>query len=88
MIGDSMKGLAFSSSKEAAKAGKYAEAVANEPQVSFRVARGMEDMLQVYAVRSIVFVNDQKCPFAEEFDGNDFAATHVLGCACVSSPTS
>lgn len=74
-----MKGLAFSSSKDAAKAGKYAEAVANEPQVSFRVARGMEDMLQVYAVRSIVFVNDQKCPFAEEFDGNDFAATHVLG---------
>ena len=73
-----MKGLSFSASKDAAKVGKYAEAVANEPQLAFRVARGMEDMLQVYAVRSIVFVNDQQCPFAEEFDGNDFAATHVL----------
>lgn len=74
-----MKGLAFSSSKEAANGGKYPESAANEPQLSFRVARGVEDMLQVYAVRSIVFVNDQQCPFAEEFDGNDFAATHVLG---------
>lgn len=35
-------------------------------------------MLQVYAVRAIVFVNDQQCPFAEEFDGNDFTATHVI----------
>lgn len=74
-----MKGLVFSSSKNAAGDGKYAESAANEPQLSFRVARGIEDILQVYAVRSIVFVNDQQCPFAEEFDGNDFASTHILG---------
>jgi predicted GNAT family N-acyltransferase len=74
-----MKGLAFSSSKKRAHGNNFSESVANEPQLTFRIARGMEDMLQVYAVRSIVFVNDQKCPFAEEFDGNDFASTHIVG---------
>ena len=35
--------------------------------------------MQAFAVRSAVFLSEQNCPYAEEFDGNDFTATHVLG---------
>jgi predicted GNAT family N-acyltransferase len=38
-----------------------------------------DDMAKVLAVRSAVFMSEQKCPFEEEFDGNDFSATHILG---------
>jgi predicted GNAT family N-acyltransferase len=32
-----------------------------------------------FAIRSAVFISEQKCPYDEEFDGNDFCSTHVLG---------
>jgi len=42
------------------------------------VARDMSDFLKVAAIRSAVYIGEQSCPFDEEFDGNDFAATHLL----------
>jgi predicted GNAT family N-acyltransferase len=33
----------------------------------------------VYSVRSAVYIAEQECPFAEEFDGNDHCATHFIG---------
>lgn len=48
-------------------------------EVVVRVARTLEDVLQVVAIRSLVYVGEQDCPYAEEFDGNDFAgATHLI----------
>jgi predicted GNAT family N-acyltransferase len=44
-----------------------------------RIARGFDDLLMVYAVRSAVYIAEQDCPFAEEFDGNDHCATHFIG---------
>ncbi len=44
-----------------------------------RVARGFDDLLMVYAIRSAVYIAEQDCPFAEEFDGNDHCATHFVG---------
>jgi len=44
-----------------------------------RIARGFDDLLMVYAVRSAVYIAEQECPFAEEFDGNDHCATHFIG---------
>jgi len=38
-----------------------------------------EQLEQVRAIRAAVFMGEQKCPYAEEFDGNDFCATHLLG---------
>lgn len=35
--------------------------------------------MQVVAIRASVFMSDQSCPFEEEFDGNDFCATHLIG---------
>lgn len=38
-----------------------------------------EQLEQVRAIRAAVFIGEQRCPYAEEFDGNDFCATHLLG---------
>lgn len=45
----------------------------------FHVVRTEQDRLAAYCVRSIVFVGEQKCPFAEEFDGLDAGAIHIVG---------
>ena len=44
-----------------------------------RIARGSDDLLIVYAIRAAVFLAEQDCPYAEEFDGNDHCATHFIG---------
>jgi hypothetical protein len=43
-----------------------------------RVVNGLDDMMRVAAVRSAVYIGEQSCPYDEEFDGNDLAATHLL----------
>ena len=47
--------------------------------VSVKVARSIEDLMQAFAIRAAVFLSEQHCPYAEEFDGNDFTATQFLG---------
>lgn len=44
----------------------------------FRMATTPDDLLKVYAVRSIVFIEEQHCPWALEFDGLDDGAIHIL----------
>jgi predicted GNAT family N-acyltransferase len=36
-------------------------------------------LAKAFAIRSAVFISEQNCPYDEEFDGNDFCSTHVLG---------
>jgi predicted GNAT family N-acyltransferase len=43
------------------------------------VARSIEDMMRVISIRSAVYMAEQNCPYREEFDGNDFSATHLIG---------
>ncbi len=45
----------------------------------FKVVSTPDELLKVYAVRSIVFVEEQHCPWNEEFDGLDEGAVHILG---------
>ena len=54
-------------------------APAKVPEKTIKVAQSLEEMMQAFAVRAAVFLSGQYCPYAEEFDGNDFTATHVLG---------
>ncbi|MDR3506311.1 MAG: hypothetical protein P4L64_00270 [Caulobacteraceae bacterium] len=50
---------------------------ANDLQVT--VARTLNDLMQVMAIRTLVYMGEQTCPYDEEFDGNDFAgATHLI----------
>lgn len=46
---------------------------------SLKIASSFEDYMKVVAVRSIVYLAGQACPWSEEFDGNDHAATQILG---------
>lgn len=48
-------------------------------EVTTRVAHTIDEMMQAVAVRASVFLSELACPYSEEFDGNDFTATHFLG---------
>ncbi|OYW87075.1 MAG: hypothetical protein B7Z20_05950 [Sphingobium sp. 32-64-5] len=47
--------------------------------ITVRIARTMEDMMKCFSVRAATYMAEQECPFDEEFDGNDFCATHFIG---------
>lgn len=44
-----------------------------------RTVTGPEDLARVFSIRSAVYVAEQRCPYDEEFDGNDYCATHLIG---------
>lgn len=48
-------------------------------ELAARVAASADDMAKVFALRSAVYMAEQGCPYDEEFDGNDYCATHILG---------
>ena len=47
-------------------------------EIGITVARTFEDLSRVISMRSAVYIAEQECPYEEEFDGNDLAATHLL----------
>ena len=48
-------------------------------ELSVTIARTFEDVMRVMTIRSAVYMAEQNCPYEEEFDGNDFSATHLIG---------
>jgi len=52
---------------------------AGHREITVTVARTFEDLMRVAALRSAVYIGEQECPYEEEFDGNDLAATHLIG---------
>ncbi len=46
--------------------------------IGITVARQVEDLLRVAAIRSAVYIGEQQCPYDEEYDGNDLVATHLI----------
>lgn len=53
--------------------------LAPAPKTTTRVSRTIEDILKVFSIRAATYMNEQACPYDEEFDGNDFCAAHILG---------
>jgi predicted GNAT family N-acyltransferase len=51
---------------------------ANQKKVGITLARNFEDLSRVIAIRSAVYIGEQECPYDEEYDGNDLAATHLI----------
>ena len=49
------------------------------PKIEVRPVRSFEDMAMIFAVRSSTYISEQFCLYSEEFDGNDFCATHLIG---------
>src|SRR5215469_9350894 len=54
-----------------------ARSIGGEP-VTTRLCSRMEDSLQAFAIRAACFIGELDVPFSEEFDGNDFGATHII----------
>jgi predicted GNAT family N-acyltransferase len=50
-----------------------------DPNVSVCVARNIDDVMKAAVIRGAVYVGEQECPYDEEYDGNDFTATHLIG---------
>lgn len=48
------------------------------PTVTIKLASTSDELLQCYALRAAVFMGEQHCPYWEEFDGNDYAASHII----------
>jgi len=53
------------------------KAIPQDP-VTVDVVRSMDQMARVIAIRGAIYMGEQHCPFEEEFDGNDFSATHLI----------
>jgi predicted GNAT family N-acyltransferase len=49
------------------------------PAVDVVVASGPEHLQMSAFIRGATFGAEQKCPYSEEFDGNDFCAMHLIG---------
>ncbi len=45
---------------------------------AIKIVHNINEFMQMVALRSAVFMSEQSCPYAEEFDGNDFSATHLV----------
>jgi predicted GNAT family N-acyltransferase len=53
-------------------------ALSNYPVVTIKLAATSDELMQCFALRAAVFMGEQACPYWEEFDGNDYAASHVI----------
>ena len=52
---------------------------ARRPVLTVRVARDFSDIAKIITIRTSTYMTEQFCSFEEEFDGNDFCATHLIG---------
>jgi predicted GNAT family N-acyltransferase len=49
------------------------------PAIEVSIVRTLDQLPQIFALRGIVYMGEQECPFEEEFDGNDLSgATHLV----------
>ena len=52
--------------------------IEHRSQIEVMVVKDMSAMMQAMAIRSAVFIGEFGCSHGEEFDGNDFSATHII----------
>jgi predicted GNAT family N-acyltransferase len=46
--------------------------------VNYQIITNANDLQKCFSVRSIVFCEEQNCPYSEEIDGFDFSSIHFL----------
>ena len=52
--------------------------MSNRPVVTIKLATTSDELMQCYMLRAAVFMGEQHCPYWEEFDGNDYTASHLM----------
>ncbi|MBI3197910.1 MAG: GNAT family N-acetyltransferase [Rhodospirillales bacterium] len=51
---------------------------ANRPVVTIKLASTSDELLHCYMLRAAVYMGEQHCPYWEEYDGNDYSASHLV----------
>ena len=49
------------------------------PKIEVQPARSFGDMAKIFSIRAATYLSEQPCLYSEEFDGNDFCASHLIG---------
>jgi predicted GNAT family N-acyltransferase len=52
--------------------------MSNHPVVTMKLASTSDELMQCYMLRAAVFMGEQHCPYWEEYDGNDYTASHII----------
>jgi len=52
---------------------------AGSKKTSITVVRSLDDLLKCIAIRGAAYVEERSVPYAEDVEGNDYTATHILG---------
>jgi predicted GNAT family N-acyltransferase len=50
----------------------------NRPEITIKLASTSDEMMQCFMLRAAVFMGEQECPYWEEYDGNDYTASHLI----------
>ena len=53
-------------------------AMSNRPVVTMKLAATSDELMQCYMLRAAVYMGEQQCPYWEEYDGNDYSASHII----------
>lgn len=53
-------------------------AMSNRPVVTMKLASTSDELMQCYMLRAAVYMGEQQCPYQEEYDGNDYTASHII----------
>ncbi len=48
-------------------------------ELTIRIVSSQEDLIKAFIVRALVYMQEQDCPYSEEFDLNDHTSTQILG---------
>ena len=54
------------------------DGLSNHPVVTIKLASTSDELMQCYMLRAAVFMGEQHCPYWEEYDGNDYTASHII----------
>ena len=58
--------------------GLISTAIPNRSDVTIKLASTSDELMQCFALRAAVYMGEQHCPYREEFDGNDYSASHLI----------
>lgn len=50
----------------------------NKARIGVKIVHTIDELLQVFAIRSATYVAEQTIPYLEDFDGNDFCGTQFI----------
>ena len=50
-----------------------------DDRLGVTVVHSIDEFMKTVSIRAAVYIGEQVCPYDEEYDGNDFCATHLIG---------